>query len=124
MHARSSLDHYARITELSQRARGELAVAAEHRMSARPAMNHAWFSQATPVEKPSGLARLAQWCLRLVSRWRVAGERRTAEREFANLDANALRDLGLHRSELGSYWAESRALAQPTRRRVRAGAPA
>jgi uncharacterized protein YjiS (DUF1127 family) len=124
MHARSSLDHYARITELSRRARGELAFASDHRVSGRPAMNHARFSQATLAQKPSGFARITQWCLRLVSRWRVTGERRSAEREFAGLDAHALRDLGLHRSELGSYWAESRGLAQPTRRRVRAGAPA
>ena len=124
MHARSSLDHYARITELSRRARGELALAADHRVSGRPAMNHGRFSPRAVAAEPSGLARIAQWCLRLVSRWRAADGRRRAEREFGALDAHALRDLGLHRSEFGSYWAESRGLAQPTRRRVRAGAPA
>ena len=124
MHARSSLDHYARITEMSRRARGELALAPNHRISGPAAMNHARFSQVEVAAKPSGFARIAQWCLRLVSRWRVAGEHRAAEREFADLDAHAMRDLGLHRSEFGSVWAESRGLAQPTRRRVRAGAPA
>jgi uncharacterized protein YjiS (DUF1127 family) len=123
MHARSSLDHYARITEMSRRARGELAFAADHRVSGRPAMNHARFSQGASAAKPSALERFGQWCLRLVGRWRTASERRAAERELGALDAHALRDLGLHRSELGSYWAESRGLAQPTRRRVRAGAP-
>ena len=69
-------------------------------------------------------AAAAQWCELLLAGWRRASERRRAERQFANLDAHALRDLGLHRSELGSCWAEAHWQAPLTRRRVRAGAPA
>jgi uncharacterized protein YjiS (DUF1127 family) len=124
MHARSSLDHYARITEMSRQAREDLASVADYRAIGRRAMNSARFAPAASAAGPRGFAALAQWCLRLVALWRQYRELRTAEREFAALDARALRDLGLHRSEFGSYWAESRGGAQPTRRRVRAGAPA
>ena len=37
------------------------------------------------------------------------------------LDRHALRDLGLDRSEIGSYMAEAAGLASRTRRRVRGG---
>jgi uncharacterized protein YjiS (DUF1127 family) len=67
---------------------------------------------------------VAQWCQHLRAGWRRARELRRAERQFASLDAHALRDMGLHRSELGSYWAEAQRQAPLTRRRVRAGAPA
>jgi len=39
-------------------------------------------------------------------------------RELEMLDGNALRDLGLHRSEYGSYLAEASGAANPTRRRI------
>ena len=41
-------------------------------------------------------------------------------RELELLDANALRDLGLHRSELASYLAECSGTAESTRRRLAA----
>ncbi|HWH84882.1 MAG TPA: DUF1127 domain-containing protein [Burkholderiaceae bacterium] len=43
-------------------------------------------------------------------------------RELELLDSNALRDLGLHRSEYGSYVAEAIGAADPTRRRIGAWA--
>ncbi len=47
--------------------------------------------------------------------WRLA----LARREFdAVVDAATLRDLGMSRSEHGSYWAESEARVEPTRLRV------
>lgn len=50
----------------------------------------------------------------VAARWRRAA----ARREFNRLDANALRDLGVSRSEFDSYWAESHGMAEPTRVRV------
>jgi hypothetical protein len=41
-----------------------------------------------------------------------------ARDEFARLDASAIRDLGMSRSEFSSYWAESHELAERTRVRV------
>jgi uncharacterized protein YjiS (DUF1127 family) len=51
---------------------------------------------------------------------RVAARRRhaAARREFQRLDDNALRDLGISRSEFDSYWAESLGQAERSRRRV------
>ncbi len=34
------------------------------------------------------------------------------------MDDHTLRDLGVHRSELGSYFAESQQWAEPTRQRI------
>jgi len=50
----------------------------------------------------------------LARAWRL----RSARREFQSLDADALRDLGIHASEFGSYWAESEGLVDRTRRRT------
>lgn len=41
-----------------------------------------------------------------------------ARREFARLDAQTLRDLGMAPSEFGSFWAESQGWVEPTRCRV------
>jgi uncharacterized protein YjiS (DUF1127 family) len=41
-----------------------------------------------------------------------------ARREFASLDAHALRDLGIERGEYESYLAESRAVVEATRVRI------
>jgi uncharacterized protein YjiS (DUF1127 family) len=46
--------------------------------------------------------------------WRYAA----ARRQMASMDDRTLRDLGVHRSELGSYFAESERRASATRRRV------
>ena len=51
---------------------------------------------------------------RAAGAWRHAA----ARREFQRLDDNALRDLGISRSEFDSYWAESHGLAEQSRRRV------
>jgi uncharacterized protein YjiS (DUF1127 family) len=50
----------------------------------------------------------------LAGAWRHA----VARREFNRLDANALRDLGMSRSEFDSYWAETHGTAEQTRVRV------
>lgn len=81
------------------------------------------FSDRSSEWHRRAFAAAAQWCARLFAAWRQASERRRAERQFASLDTHALRDLGLHRSELGSCWAEAHRQAPLTRRRVRAGAP-
>jgi uncharacterized protein YjiS (DUF1127 family) len=57
----------------------------------------------------------------LLSWWRAAGERRRvrrAQRELPALDEHTLRDIGVARSEFGSFWAESHGVAEATRRRV------
>ncbi len=46
--------------------------------------------------------------------WRYA----LARRELENIDDSTLRDLGISRCELDSYWAEIQGTAEPTRRRV------
>lgn len=67
-----------------------------------------------PVPRPSVLQRLS-------TAWRAAGERRRlrhAELALPLLDAPTLRDLGLARGELLSYWAEADGLVEATRSRV------
>ncbi|MCM2336784.1 MAG: hypothetical protein NDI66_08390 [Pseudomonas sp.] len=61
-----------------------------------------------------GFAALRALLGRLADAWRHAA----AHREFNRLDAAALRDLGLTRSEFDSYWAETHGQAEPTRLRV------
>ncbi|SDP90309.1 hypothetical protein SAMN05216303_10975 [Rhodoferax sp. OV413] len=68
---------------------------------------------------PSRLPRMARsfwlwWADRLAYR----RQRRQQYSAVRLLDAHALRDLGLDRSELDSYAAEARGWAEPTRRRV------
>ena len=50
----------------------------------------------------------------LAGAWRYA----VARRQMASMDDRTLRDLGVHRSELGSYFAESQQWADTTRQRV------
>lgn len=55
---------------------------------------------------------------RLLARWREARLLHAQEVALAKLDAATLRDLGIDRSEIGSYRAEHAGIASPTRRRV------
>jgi uncharacterized protein YjiS (DUF1127 family) len=57
----------------------------------------------------------------LLTWWRASSERRRvqrAQRELPVLDEHTLRDIGVARSEFGSYWAESYGVVEATRRRV------
>ena len=66
---------------------------------------HLW-AHLTPVADAAGHAELAG-----IWRWAVA-------RRDPQIDERTLRDLGLHRSELGSYHAESVGRAERTRQRI------
>ena len=65
---------------------------------------------------------LGTWAKKWAKKWvkRAAVRRQFAADSdaFARLDASALRDLGMSRSEFNSYWAESHGLAERTRMRV------
>jgi uncharacterized protein YjiS (DUF1127 family) len=50
----------------------------------------------------------------LAGAWRYG----VARRQMAALDDHTLRDLGVHRSELGSYFVESQQWTEPTRKRI------
>jgi uncharacterized protein YjiS (DUF1127 family) len=50
----------------------------------------------------------------LAGTWRSAAERR----QMADIDDRTLRDLGVHRSEIGSYFAEAVGESSLTRRRI------
>lgn len=54
----------------------------------------------------------------LQTAWLAHRRRAAARREFEQLDAGGLRDLGVQASEFESYWAESTGSAPPTRRRI------
>ncbi len=64
------------------------------------------------------LARLADAWRRRAQAWRLQRRRRAQERRLPELDEATLRDLGLARGELLSYWAESERLVEATRLRV------
>jgi uncharacterized protein YjiS (DUF1127 family) len=51
----------------------------------------------------------------------AASRRAARRRELHQLSEEALRDIGLHRSEIDSCWAESEGLAQATRLRLMCG---
>lgn len=51
-------------------------------------------------------------------RWRAREQARETARTLAQLDDRTLRDLGLHRSELGALGAELHGLHAPTLRRA------
>ena len=70
---------------------------------------------------PSFAERTAAQLSRLAQRVREWNQRRREEEAFAQLSDATLRDLGMSRSEFGSYWFEAQGLVPQTRRRVRAG---
>lgn len=72
-------------------------------------------AQPRSVRFADGLhSTLRTFMRELAGAWRYA----VARREFNRLDAGALRDLGMSRSEFDSYWAETHGLAEQTRLRV------
>jgi uncharacterized protein YjiS (DUF1127 family) len=62
---------------------------------------------------------LAQRAADLWRAWRAHRKAAADERAFARLDDATLRDLGMRRSEYGSYWAEAYGEADHTRVRVK-----
>lgn len=87
-------------------------------------MTYVFQSEAAAVEaRAPGVLRRFAGALRdavnglrheLAGAWRYAA----ARREFHQLDAGTLRDLGMSRSEFDSYWAETHGQAEQTRTRV------
>jgi uncharacterized protein YjiS (DUF1127 family) len=67
---------------------------------------------------PMAAWRAAAPFRRLARRWRARREEARALAQIESLDALALRDLGLARSEAASVHAEARCEAVPTRRRI------
>ncbi len=114
------------------------------RAAARNGFGDAWVARADSVQLRQAARRSAQagfsaLLARVIRRSRAAMRlarrslRRAAQmRQLQSLDASALRDLGLDRSEIGSVHAELHGRAALTRRivvehewlRVRAGIPA
>ena len=64
------------------------------------------------------LARLRATSGTVLARLAAASRRAEHRREMQSLSDADLRDLGLHRSEIDSCWAESEGIAQATRRRL------
>jgi uncharacterized protein YjiS (DUF1127 family) len=58
--------------------------------------------------------RLHEALRELAGEWKYAA----ARRQMAAMDDRTLRDLGVHRSELGSYFAESQRRTDLTRQRI------
>lgn len=71
-----------------------------------------------PARRPGFLARLSDWCRTGAEAWRARRRARDAMRRLPPLDEHTLRDLGLARGELLSYWAEADGLVEATRLRV------
>jgi uncharacterized protein YjiS (DUF1127 family) len=66
------------------------------------------------VPRPRHLQPLAALWRDIVGSWRHA----VASRRYEHIDDATLRDIGVSRSELSSFDAEARGLAEPTRVRV------
>jgi uncharacterized protein YjiS (DUF1127 family) len=71
-----------------------------------------------PLAVPRTVQALAQRAAALWRAWAAHRQAVADERAFAQLDDATLRDLGMSRSEYGSYWAEAYGEADHTRLRV------
>lgn len=78
------------------------------------------------LQRGTRVRRLLKVIAGLPGKWARGWARKAAlhrqlaaeSKAFARLDASALRDLGMSRSEFHSYWVERHGLAERTRRRV------
>lgn len=101
--------------DLSARRRRPAARAAEPGGGAPALAAHAWgFYRAARAHRADALAQLAaaltegasEWARRAWGRWLQRRRARSIRDALAELDDHTLRDLGLHRSEIGSLAAE------------------
>lgn len=70
-----------------------------------------------PARRSGCLLRLTGAWQSAFGAWRERQRWRALERRLPDLDEATLRDLGIGRSELLSYWAESQQLVEATRLR-------
>lgn len=71
-----------------------------------------------PAQRSGTLLRLAARWRAALAAWRERRRRRALERLLPCLDERTLRDLGVGRGELLSYWAESQQMVEATRLRL------
>jgi uncharacterized protein YjiS (DUF1127 family) len=71
-----------------------------------------------PPAAASGPGKLRSALRSLIARIARRYRRARARAEIDGLDDGALRDIGIHRSEAASYWAESERLVEQTRMRL------
>jgi uncharacterized protein YjiS (DUF1127 family) len=72
----------------------------------------------TGAAASSGLADLRIALRSLIARLAQRYRQARAQAEIDGLDDDTLRDIGMHRSEAASYWAESERLVEQTRVRL------
>jgi hypothetical protein len=107
---------------MANRERSEMDASAM-RAAAANGFGDAGVTEPVPASKPapaptSVWSRLRQSGAALVQKWLADLHSRAAMSALERLDAATLRDLGMHRSEFGSYAVESRGVVPVTRRRV------
>lgn len=71
-----------------------------------------------PARRSERLSSLSGWWRAASEAWQLRRRQRAMERRLPALDEATLRDLGIARGELLSYWAESEGLVAATRERV------
>lgn len=81
-------------------------------------MNCTMSTACAQAPRSEWLARLSGWWRGRAEAWRTQRRQHAMERTLPELDERTLRDLGLARGELVSYWAESDGLAASTRLRL------
>jgi uncharacterized protein YjiS (DUF1127 family) len=106
----------------TSRARSEMDASAL-RAAAANGFGDAGVTAPMPASKPtrapaSAWSRLRRFGTGLIGKWLTGWQARAEVAALDRLDAATLRDLGIHRSELGSYAMESRGVVPITRRRV------